>query len=48
MVEGDALKSEDVQRAFNEASADGPIDFVISTVGEWFTSSRKRNVSPIV
>ncbi|KLO12062.1 NAD(P)-binding protein [Schizopora paradoxa] len=33
IIQGDALKAEDVQRAFTEASADGPIDFVLFTVG---------------
>jgi len=33
IVQGDAMKAEDVQRAFEKASVDGPIDICLFTVG---------------
>ena len=35
LVKGDATSQEDVQNAWVAASKNGPVDFIIFTIGEW-------------
>jgi hypothetical protein len=39
LVKGDATSQSDVQNAWDIASKDGPVDFVVFTIGEWVASS---------